>query len=182
MAHKKAGGSSRNGRDSDGRRLGVKKFGGEAVISGNIIVRQRGTRVHPGANVGIGKDHTLFALIDGRVDLNSYRRSVISEPAIGALTSVTRIIDDPSIDPTAIEPARVQVTLTSGEVIDTGSDTIKGSPEEPMTREEMKAKLRSCLAFGMGADSSQADRLAEAVDGLDRSNDAAQTLISAFPH
>ena len=61
MAHKKAGGSSRNGRDSDGRRLGVKKFGGEAVISGNIIVRQRGTRVHPGANVGIGKDHTLFA-------------------------------------------------------------------------------------------------------------------------
>ncbi|MBD34588.1 MAG: 50S ribosomal protein L27 [Alphaproteobacteria bacterium] len=67
MAHKKAGGSSRNGRDSAGRRLGVKKFGGEAVIAGNIIVRQRGTKVNPGDNVGMGKDHTLFALTDGKV-------------------------------------------------------------------------------------------------------------------
>ena len=67
MAHKKAGGSSRNGRDSAGRRLGVKKFGGESVIAGNIIVRQRGTKVNPGVNVGIGKDHTLFALTDGKV-------------------------------------------------------------------------------------------------------------------
>jgi large subunit ribosomal protein L27 len=67
MAHKKAGGSSRNGRDSDGRRLGVKKFGDEAVLAGNIIVRQRGTKFHPGVNVGMGKDHTLFALANGRV-------------------------------------------------------------------------------------------------------------------
>ena len=67
MAHKKAGGSSRNGRDSAGRRLGVKKFGGQEVIGGNIIVRQRGTKVYPGANVGMGKDHTLFATADGRV-------------------------------------------------------------------------------------------------------------------
>lgn len=67
MAHKKAGGSSRNGRDSDGRRLGVKKFGGQEVIAGNIIVRQRGTKWHPGTNVGMGKDHTLFALIPGKV-------------------------------------------------------------------------------------------------------------------
>ena len=67
MAHKKAGGSSRNGRDSAGRRLGVKKFGGQEVIGGNIIIRQRGTRVYPGVNVGIGKDHTLFALGHGRV-------------------------------------------------------------------------------------------------------------------
>ena len=67
MAHKKAGGSSRNGRDSAGRRLGVKKFGGEQVLAGNIIVRQRGTKYYPGANVGMGKDHTLFALTDGRV-------------------------------------------------------------------------------------------------------------------
>ena len=65
MAHKKAGGSSRNGRDSAGRRLGVKKFGGEKVLAGNIIVRQRGTKVHPGSNVGIGKDHTLFATSAG---------------------------------------------------------------------------------------------------------------------
>ena len=67
MAHKKAGGSSRNGRDTAGRRLGVKKFGGEGVIPGNIIVRQRGTKYHPGENVGIGKDHTLFATISGNV-------------------------------------------------------------------------------------------------------------------
>jgi large subunit ribosomal protein L27 len=67
MAHKKAGGSSRNGRDSAGRRLGVKKFGGQEVIGGNIIVRQRGTKVYPGANVGMGKDHTLFATAEGHV-------------------------------------------------------------------------------------------------------------------
>ncbi|MCH7863308.1 MAG: 50S ribosomal protein L27 [Proteobacteria bacterium] len=67
MAHKKAGGSSRNGRDSAGRRLGVKKFGGETVLAGNILVRQRGTKFYPGVNVGMGKDHTLFALVDGRV-------------------------------------------------------------------------------------------------------------------
>jgi large subunit ribosomal protein L27 len=67
MAHKKAGGSSRNGRDTAGRRLGVKKFGGETVIAGNIIIRQRGTAVKPGRNVGLGKDHTIFALIEGQV-------------------------------------------------------------------------------------------------------------------
>ncbi len=67
MAHKKSGGSSRNGRDSAGRRLGVKKFGGEAVLAGNIIVRQRGTKYYPGDNVGMGKDHTLFALEAGAV-------------------------------------------------------------------------------------------------------------------
>ena len=67
MAHKKAGGSSRNGSDSAGRRLGVKKFGGQACVAGNILVRQRGTKFYPGTNVGIGTDHTLFALVDGRV-------------------------------------------------------------------------------------------------------------------
>jgi len=67
MAHKKAGGSSRNGRDTIGRRLGVKKYGDQIVVPGNIIVRQRGTKFHPGAGVGIGRDHTLFALVEGRV-------------------------------------------------------------------------------------------------------------------
>ena len=71
MAHKKAGGSSRNGRDSAGKRLGVKKFGGQEVVGGNIIVRQRGTKVYAGANVGMGKDHTLFALTDGRVEFRT---------------------------------------------------------------------------------------------------------------
>lgn len=68
MAHKKSGGSSNNGRDSEGRRLGIKKFGGETVIGGNIIVRQRGTQYHPGKNVGMGKDHTIFAKIAGKVE------------------------------------------------------------------------------------------------------------------
>ena len=71
MAHKKAGGSSRNGRDSAGRRLGIKKFGGEAVIPGNIIARQRGNKWWPGAGVGEGKDHTLFALSEGRVKFHT---------------------------------------------------------------------------------------------------------------
>jgi large subunit ribosomal protein L27 len=71
MAHKKAGGSSRNGRDSAGQRLGLKIFGGEGVLAGNIIARQRGTKWHPGRNVGVGRDHTLFALIDGRVEFRT---------------------------------------------------------------------------------------------------------------
>ncbi len=71
MAHKKAGGSSRNGRDSAGQRLGLKIFGGEEVVAGNIIARQRGTKWHPGRNVGLGKDHTLFALIDGKVEFRT---------------------------------------------------------------------------------------------------------------
>ncbi|WP_136651921.1 50S ribosomal protein L27 [Paracoccus aeridis] len=87
MAHKKAGGSSRNGRDSAGRRLGVKLFGGQAAIAGNIIVRQRGTQWWPGANVGMGKDHTLFALVDGRVTFKKglKGRTFISvQPAVEA--------------------------------------------------------------------------------------------------
>ena len=70
MAHKKAGGSSRNGRDSNAKRLGVKRYGGELISAGSIIVRQRGTQVHPGTNVGIGKDHTLFAKVDGTVNFS----------------------------------------------------------------------------------------------------------------
>ena len=85
MAHKKAGGSSRNGRDTAGRRLGVKKFGSEAVIPGNIIIRQRGTKWHPGENVGMGKDHTPFALVPGKVKFyvaRDDRQYVKVEPTI----------------------------------------------------------------------------------------------------
>jgi large subunit ribosomal protein L27 len=84
MAHKKGGGSTRNGRDSNSQRLGVKKFGGEQVLAGNIIIRQRGTRIHPGANVGRGKDDTLFALIDGVVEFqrkDKKRKQVAVLPA-----------------------------------------------------------------------------------------------------
>ena len=89
MAHKKAGGSSRNGRDSDGRRLGVKKFGGESVIAGNILVRQRGTKMNPGENVGLGRDHTLFATIDGVVSFRTrsggkVEVNVLPAPALAA--------------------------------------------------------------------------------------------------
>jgi large subunit ribosomal protein L27 len=81
MAHKKGQGSVKNGRDSRSKRLGVKKYGGQAVIAGNILIRQRGTKVHPGLGVGIGRDHTLFALIDGRVkfDRDSRRINVVAE-------------------------------------------------------------------------------------------------------
>lgn len=72
MAHKKAGGSTRNGRDSESKRLGIKKFGGQSVIAGNILVRQRGTKFHPGDNVGCGRDHTLFAKSDGRVEFSKH--------------------------------------------------------------------------------------------------------------
>ena len=74
MATKKAGGSSRNGRDSAGRRLGVKKYGGQVVLSGNIIVRHRGTKFHPGLNVGMGKDHTIFATINGKVSFKKTKK------------------------------------------------------------------------------------------------------------
>ncbi len=84
MAHKKAGGSSRNGRDSAGRRLGIKKFGGEAVIAGNIICRQRGTKWWPGDNVGIGRDHTIFAKTDGAV---SFRKGLKGRTFISVVPS-----------------------------------------------------------------------------------------------
>ena len=75
MAHKKAGGSSRNGRDSDGQRFGVKRYAGERVLAGNIIIRQKGTKIHPGENVGLGKDYTLFSKIDGIVTFERFNRN-----------------------------------------------------------------------------------------------------------
>jgi large subunit ribosomal protein L27 len=82
MSHKKGQGTSRNGRDSNSKRLGVKKFGGEAVIPGNIILRQRGTRYHPGAGVGMGRDHTLFALVAGKVAFDKLHRKINIEEAV----------------------------------------------------------------------------------------------------
>ena len=86
MAHKKAGGSSRNGRDSESKRLGVKKFGGESVLAGNIIVRQRGTKWHPGDNVGLGKDHTLFALCNGQV---AFRDGKLGRKYVHVMPAIT---------------------------------------------------------------------------------------------
>jgi large subunit ribosomal protein L27 len=87
MAHKKAGGSSRNGRDSESKRLGVKSYGGELITAGSIIVRQRGTPFHPGNNVGIGKDHTLFALVEGKVEFTTKgkeKRKVVNVVPVAA--------------------------------------------------------------------------------------------------
>jgi 2-methylcitrate dehydratase PrpD len=121
------------------------------------------------------------ALHDGRVDLETYRRPAISDARIVALTRVTRVISDPSIDATAIEPARVTVVLKDGRTRELAAETIKGSPQDPMTPDELIAKLRGCLAFGLDASKAQADRLAEAVMNLERSDDAARSIVEAFP-
>jgi 2-methylcitrate dehydratase PrpD len=121
------------------------------------------------------------ALVDNRVDLRSYQEPAITDPQVVSLTKVTRVTDDPAIEATAIEPARVKITLKSGRVIEAASDTMKGSPQAPMSQDEMLAKLRGCLEFGLGASDAHARRLADAVNTLERSGDAAQTLIGAFP-
>jgi 2-methylcitrate dehydratase PrpD len=121
------------------------------------------------------------ALADGRVDLHTYRKPAISDPKIVALTRVTNVIADPAIDPTAIEPARVRLTLQSGRSVDASSDTIKGSPQEPLTDEELLQKFRACLGFGLNATRAEADRLAEVVMSLEHHNDAATAIVAAFP-
>jgi 2-methylcitrate dehydratase PrpD len=121
------------------------------------------------------------ALTDGRVDLKTYLRTAIGDPRIAALTRVTKVISDPAIDATAIEPARVKVTLKSGRVIDASSDTTKGSPEEPMSEQELVAKFRACLEFGLGASAAEADRLAATVANLEDVDDAGRAIVGAFP-
>lgn len=121
------------------------------------------------------------ALSDGKVDLHTYRKPAITDAGIAALTAITKMVDDPAIDPTAIEPARVKVTLKSGKVIERKRDTIKGSPQDPMNDAEMRAKVRGCLEFGLGASAADVDRLADVVAGLEQSKGAASTIIEAFP-
>jgi len=121
------------------------------------------------------------ALTDGAVGLRSYQKPGITDSAVTALAARTVIVSDPAIDPAAIEPARVHLRLADGRDIETGRDTIKGSPQEPMTEAEVLAKFRGCLEFGLGASRSQADRLAETVQNLDSAADAAGALVGAFP-
>jgi 2-methylcitrate dehydratase PrpD len=121
------------------------------------------------------------ALHDGRVDLASYRKPAIADPHIVALTRVTRVVSDAAIEATAMEPARVKVVLKNGRSIEIASDTIKGSPQDPMTRDELIAKFRGCLAFGLGASAAHADRLADVVMNLERYDDAATAIVEAFP-
>jgi len=121
------------------------------------------------------------ALSDGKVDLRTYVRPRITDPAIAALTARTTVISDPGIEATAIEPARVKIRMKDGRTIERSSDTIKGSPQEPLTEADLLAKFRDCLQFGLGASRGDAERLADVVRGLERSTDAARDIVSAFP-
>jgi 2-methylcitrate dehydratase PrpD len=121
------------------------------------------------------------ALSDGKVDLRSYVRPAITDPAIAALAARTAVVSDPAIDPTAIEPARVIVRLKDGSTLERASDTIKGSPQEPLTEADLLAKFYDCLEFGLGANRADADRLARAVNTLEKSTDVARDLVDAFP-
>jgi 2-methylcitrate dehydratase PrpD len=120
-------------------------------------------------------------LTDARVDLRSFLQSAISEPAVVALAGKVRTVDDPAIDPAAIEPARVTVTLNDGRVVEVKSDTVKGSPQEPMSEDEMLNKFRDCLEFGVGAKRAEADKLADAIMSLENATDAGAALVAAFP-
>jgi 2-methylcitrate dehydratase PrpD len=121
------------------------------------------------------------ALLDGKVDLAAYEPDAIDDPRVLALAGVTRVLDDPAIDPRAIAPARVILRLKDGRILEASSATIKGSPDEPMSDMELEEKLRGCLAFGLGASTAQASRLVEAVRTLEHALDAAHALLGAFP-
>ena len=121
------------------------------------------------------------ALTDARIDLHSYQKPAISAPAVVALAANVRAVDDPAINPTAIEPARVTVTLNDGRVIEVKSDTVKGSPQEPMSEDELLAKFRGCLEYGLGAKRAAADQLADAIMSLENATDAGAAIVGAFP-
>jgi 2-methylcitrate dehydratase PrpD len=121
------------------------------------------------------------ALADGTVGLVSYQKPAITDPAVAALAARTAIVSDSDIDPAAIEPARVIVTLKDGRRMEAARATIKGSPREPMTEDELLTKFRACLEFGLAATRSQADRLAETVLNLEAAPDAGAALVGAFP-
>jgi 2-methylcitrate dehydratase PrpD len=121
------------------------------------------------------------ALTDARVDLRSFQQAAISDPAVVALAGKVSAVDDPAIDPTAIEPARVTVTLNDGRVVEVKSDTVKGSPQEPMSEDELLAKFRDCLDFGVGAKRAEADKLADAIMQIESAPDVGAALVGAFP-
>ena len=121
------------------------------------------------------------ALLDGKVDLRSYQRPQIIDPAVAALAARTTAISDPAIEPTAIEPARVRLKLKDGRSIERSAETIKGSPQEPLSEADLLAKFHDCLEFGLGAGRQDVERLARAVAGIEKSTDAARDIVGAFP-
>jgi 2-methylcitrate dehydratase PrpD len=139
---------------------------------------KRDSVVHAQFNASYG---FARALADGKVDLKTYQRPHITDAGIASLAARTSVISDPSIDPTAIEPARVKIRLKDGRSIERATDTIKGSPQEPLTTEDLFAKFQACMEFGLGARRADAERLAGAVQQLERSSDAARDIVTAFP-
>ena len=121
------------------------------------------------------------AFADGKVDLHSYRKPAITDSSIAAIAAMTKVVYDPANNPTAIEPARDKLTLKSGKIIELKRETVKGSPQDPMTDAEMRGKVRGCLEFGLGASAADVGRLADVVAGLEKSGDAAKALLDAFP-
>ena len=121
------------------------------------------------------------AIADGKVDLRTYTRPHITAPDIAAITAKTRIVDDPAIDPTAIEPVRIDVTLNDGRSMRVAAATVKGSPQNPMSETERMEKFYDCLAFGLGTRRAEADRLADVLLNLERYRDAAKAIVDAFP-
>jgi 2-methylcitrate dehydratase PrpD len=122
------------------------------------------------------------ALIDGKVDLRTYQTAAIADPAVVAMTRATKVISDPSIEATAIEPARITLRLKDGRTLDEARDSVKGSPEDPMSDEELMAKFRACLDFGLGASRSEADRLAHVIGSLQECRNVSAAIIDAFPN
>jgi 2-methylcitrate dehydratase PrpD len=121
------------------------------------------------------------ALHDGRVNLQTYTKPAIVDPAIAALARLTQVVSDPSVESNAIEPARVKLTLKSGRIAEVSSDTIKGSPQEPMTPEELRAKFTGCLQFGLDARPDDIRNLADTVAELERVADVGSAIVEAFP-
>lgn len=121
------------------------------------------------------------ALIDGRVDLNSYQPDKVVAPDICALAARLQVEEDPNMDPRAMVPARVRLVLADGRVRELRRDVMKGSPDDPLTEQEVFAKFRHCVAFGLGASNSDANRLADTIMGLEQHDDAAKAIVSAFP-
>lgn len=146
---------------------------------GNAYEPSRDEIVHAQFNVAYG---FARAIADGKVDLRTYTRPNITEARIAALTAITSIVDDPTIDPTAIEPVRIKLTMKDGRVIERGTDIVKGSPQAPMSAADRMAKFYDCIEFGLGASRSQADRLAEVLMNIEREKDAAAAIVGAFPH
>lgn len=156
------------------------------IFLGRVNRQIVGKPYRPGVNPTIDAQFNACysfarALIDGRIDLDSYRLDKVTEPEVCALAARLQVEEDAKMDPGAMAPARVKLFLVDGREIERGRDVMKGSPDDPLTEEEVLDKFRHCIAFGLGASKSDVDRLAETIMDLDKHPDAAKSIVSAFP-